>query len=118
MAKHAPSAAVITDARAGQSKDIHRRQRNYLISMAVRTGCFLALVLIQHPVRWVFLLGALVLPMVAVMLVNESDRRGQTTVVEHPEPETHSAVTSHVPEDVITGEIDETEQAEPVAHRR
>ena len=45
MARTASS--VITDARQGQSGDLRRRQRNYLISMGIRTACFLALVLIN-----------------------------------------------------------------------
>lgn len=105
MARTASS--VITDARQGQSGDLRRRQRNYLISMGIRTACFLALVLINHPVRWLFLVGALILPMVAVLVVNQVDKRGQSGTFERAEPTQRPALTSHSAEHVISGSVDD-----------
>lgn len=107
MARSAPSTSLITDARHGQSDDLQRRQRNYLISMAIRTACFLALVLINHPVRWLFLVGALILPMVAVLFVNQADKRGQGTTFERAEAEPPPAITAHAEHQVIPGEIED-----------
>ncbi|MES6838462.1 DUF3099 domain-containing protein, partial [Cutibacterium acnes] len=51
------------------------RQRRYLWSMLVRTVCFIGLVITPNPWRWSFLLGAAVIPAIAVVLGNAADRR-------------------------------------------
>lgn len=43
--------------------------------MVVRTICFVLLVVINHPIRWVFAFGAVFLPFFAVVAANVS-RRG------------------------------------------
>ena len=61
----------ITSAARPRSEDISSRQRRYLISMAIRTACFiLTVVFIGHWFAWVFLTASLVLPYVAVVLAN------------------------------------------------
>ena len=62
----------ITSARTGRSADIKRRQSQYLISMGIRTVCFLLAVLIPGPARWVLLRGS-VLP--AVLRGHHRERR-------------------------------------------
>ncbi|MGI8577824.1 MAG: DUF3099 domain-containing protein [Nocardioidaceae bacterium] len=65
----------ITSARRSRSDDIKHRQTRYLISMGIRTACFVLAVLTPSPYRWFFVAGALFLPYVAVVLANTSDRR-------------------------------------------
>lgn len=49
--------------------------RRYLISMSVRTVCFVLAVAVNGPMRWVFALAAVVLPYVAVVAANAGPRR-------------------------------------------
>lgn len=72
---HEPT-MLITDARESKSVEINRRQRQYLFTMGLRTACFMGLVLTQSNFRWLFLVGAVVLPWIAVMFVNQRDKRG------------------------------------------
>ena len=61
----------ITSAQRPRSEDIGGRQKRYLISMAIRTACFiLAVVSIGHWFMWVFLVASFVLPYVAVVIAN------------------------------------------------
>jgi hypothetical protein len=61
----------ITSAARPRSEDINGRQRRYLISMGIRTLCFLlAVVSMGHWFMWVFLAGSVFLPYVAVVLAN------------------------------------------------
>jgi Flp pilus assembly protein TadB len=61
----------ITSAQRPRSEDISGRQRRYLISMGIRTVCFiLAVVSIGHWFMWVFLVAALFLPYIAVVMAN------------------------------------------------
>ena len=61
----------ITTASRPHSEDVRGRERRYLMSMAVRTVCFvLAVVTMGHWVMWLFLVGAVFLPYVAVVVAN------------------------------------------------
>jgi hypothetical protein len=60
----------ITSAPRRLSTDLGARQRRYLISMIIRTVCFLLTVALPSPYRWFALLGAMVLPYVAVVVAN------------------------------------------------
>lgn len=71
-------AAVITSARTSRSEDIRRRQLRYLLSMGVRTACFVLAVFTSGPLRWVLLAGAVLLPYVAVVIANTSTQRRTT----------------------------------------
>ena len=44
--------------------------------MSIRVVCFLGAVLIDHWTRWLLLVGAVVLPYVAVLLANAGGERG------------------------------------------
>ncbi|MDX6308366.1 MAG: hypothetical protein QOI06_1412 [Nocardioidaceae bacterium] len=66
----------ITSARTSRSADIKRRQSHYLISMGIRTVCFLLAVVIPGPARWVLLAAAFFLPYFAVIIANAADGRG------------------------------------------
>jgi hypothetical protein len=61
----------ITSAAGARSEEIRGRERRYLISMGIRTLCFiLAVVSMGHWFMWAFLAGAVFLPYVAVVLAN------------------------------------------------
>ncbi len=48
----------------------------YAISMAIRTVCVVLAVVVDGPLRWVFVAGAVLLPYVAVVLANAGRERG------------------------------------------
>ena len=66
---------TITTAQASRDVDLSRRMRKYLISMSVRTVCFVLAVVFDGPLRWVFASAAVVLPYVAVVVANAAPRR-------------------------------------------
>jgi len=53
--------------------------------MSIRTVCFVLFVVVDHPMRWVFVIGAVFLPYIAVVLANAVDRsgEGQLEAVDH-----------------------------------
>lgn len=69
MAKEG-AAFDITSAPKGLSSDQSARQRRYFYSMMVRTACFILTVVLPSPYRWFALLGAVVLPYIAVVVAN------------------------------------------------
>jgi hypothetical protein len=71
MPRRDPAPIRITSATRSHSEEIAGRQRRYIISMAARTACFLlAVVFAPGPLMWVFIVGAFVLPSIAVVLAN------------------------------------------------
>jgi hypothetical protein len=50
--------------------DVDSRMRRYLISMGVRTACFLGAVAAGGWLRWTLIVSALLLPYLAVVLAN------------------------------------------------
>jgi hypothetical protein len=73
---HNPDAPVsITNARASRSVEIKHRQNRYLLSMGIRTACFVGAVIATGVLRWGLVLAAFVLPYVAVVMANASERR-------------------------------------------
>ena len=60
----------ITSAPRSLKNDLAGRQRRYLISMIIRTVCFLLTVALPSPSRWFALAGAMVLPYIAVVIAN------------------------------------------------
>lgn len=67
----------ITTAREPLSDDLARRTHRYLVQMTVRVVCFLGAALIDHWTRWLLLVGAVVLPYVAVVLANAGRTPGE-----------------------------------------
>ena len=65
----------ITSARPGVREDVDYRTRRYLISMGIRTVCFLGAVVADGWLRWVLVAGALVLPYVSVVFANGGRER-------------------------------------------
>jgi Flp pilus assembly protein TadB len=72
---HPETPVVITSARPSHSADIRRREIRYLLSMGIRTLCFVLAIVTTGPLRWVLVAAAVFLPYVAVVLANATDRR-------------------------------------------
>lgn len=60
----------ITNAQKGLAEDQSGRQRRYLLSMIIRTVCFLLTLVLPNPYRWFTLTGAVFLPYIAVVIAN------------------------------------------------
>jgi hypothetical protein len=60
----------ITGAAQAHSDDLDTRIRRYLISMGIRTVCFILVLVIDSPIRWAFAVLAIILPYVAVVMAN------------------------------------------------
>jgi hypothetical protein len=68
-----PEAIRITTATRSRNADIAARQKRYLISMTIRTVCFvLGVVSLGHWFMWVFLVASFLLPTIAVVVANSS----------------------------------------------
>lgn len=65
----------ITSAPAPLTDDIAARTRRYLVQMGIRVVCFVGAVAVDHWTRWLLLVGAVVLPYVAVVLANAGRER-------------------------------------------
>jgi len=66
----------ITTAPTSHGDDIDRRRRRYVISMGVRTLCFVGAVLVgDNWVRWVLVACSFVLPYIAVVMANTASPR-------------------------------------------
>ena len=57
--------------------DQSERMRRYLVSMSIRTVCFLLAVFTGGVLRWTFVAAAVVLPYIAVVMANAA--RSRTT---------------------------------------
>jgi Protein of unknown function (DUF3099) len=94
-------ATLITDARIGTSEEMSSRVRQYTLTMAFRTACFIAMVFVDGPLRWVLFACAVALPLVAVMAANQAKRRGKAGKVAQPEPPSRPQLTTGHEPDVI-----------------
>ena len=71
----------ITTASAGTGADIASRQWRYIATMGVRTLCFVAVAVLAMShlgpawLPWIFVIGAVVLPYVAVVMANASNTK-------------------------------------------
>jgi hypothetical protein len=70
----------VTSVRRGLSEDVHDRAVRYVVSMLVRTGCFVGMAFVDGWARWLLAAGAVLLPYIAVVLANAGRER--------PEPPT------------------------------
>lgn len=61
---------TITGARRSLSEDIKARQTRYLVSMGIRTACFVGAIFASGWLRGILFVGALVLPYIAVVIAN------------------------------------------------
>jgi hypothetical protein len=68
-----PEPVRITTATRSHREDIAHRQRRYLISMGIRTVCFvLAIFSMGHWWLWVFVAASFFLPTIAVVVANSN----------------------------------------------
>ena len=84
MAKGEP-VYTITGAQRALSEEQSGRTQRYLISMGIRTVCFIAAIFTPGWPRWVLIAGALVLPYFAVVIANagrENDEPGEAHVTD------------------------------------
>ncbi|MGL5866814.1 MAG: DUF3099 domain-containing protein [Dermatophilaceae bacterium] len=64
------AAQVVTSAAESRVDDQRRRLRGYLVTMSIRTVCFVLMVVVDGWLRWVFAAGAVFLPFFAVVAAN------------------------------------------------
>jgi len=60
----------ISSAKYGHSDEIPGRMKKYLISMIIRTACFIGAIFTDGVLRWVLIAGSLILPYIAVVVAN------------------------------------------------
>ena len=114
------SFTVITDARGAASQEQATRQRRYAITMAFRTGCFIAMIFVPGVFRWVLFAGAVFLPYIAVIFANQAQQRppGDAVGGSGGDPSDAPAITTGDERgQIISGEIitDEEEPDDRVA---
>ncbi len=61
-------------------EDVRSREVRYLVSMGVRTVCFLGAFLTQGVVRWLLVVAAFILPYIAVVIANAGRERRSEAV--------------------------------------
>lgn len=79
----APEVYNITAANRSLSNEQSGRTKRYLISMGIRTACVLAAIVVPGWPKWIFIVGAVVLPYLAVVIANaghENDEPGSVGV--------------------------------------
>lgn len=82
-----PVVSVTTAPRSAEEEQAQRIKR-YLITMSIRTTCFVLMVVFDGWLRWAFAAGAAFLPYVAVVLANaHSPRSGQGLPPVIPRPD-------------------------------
>jgi len=77
----------VTTAHPGHSDDIDARQRRYLLIMGIRIGCLPLAIVMQGWARWVFIIGAVVLPYIAVVVANAARRPVSGALVPVDDPD-------------------------------
>lgn len=92
--------SVITEVKPSATVDLSARTRRYAITMAIRTACFVGMVFAPGYWGFALLLGAMLLPWLAVMLANQQDRRS-TALPSHEAP-TRPALTAST---IVLGEV-------------
>lgn len=66
----APEVHSITDAQRGTAAQQSGRTKKYLISMSIRTICFLLAIVVPGWPKIVFIVAAVILPYLAVVIAN------------------------------------------------
>ena len=101
------SPTVITDARVGSSREMASREKRYAITMGIRTACFVSMIFVDGPFRWVLLAGAIFLPYIAVVLANQANTKTKVTQVKPYEPIAAPQLTrgDQAPGEVLEGEL-------------
>jgi hypothetical protein len=81
-------AQSVTTAPASAREDSEARIRRYLLTMGIRTSCFVLMIVFDGWLRWTFAAFAVFLPYVAVVFANARRPRvpGRVTGVTPPTP--------------------------------
>jgi len=75
-----PEVIRITNAPESPSAELGHRERRYIISMGIRTVCFIGAIVVGGGwLRWVLVAAAFVLPYVAVVMANSASPRVEGT---------------------------------------
>jgi Protein of unknown function (DUF3099) len=75
----------ITSAGTSPAEDLKMRQRRYVVSMTIRTLCFVGAVAVGDGwLRWVLVAGAVFLPYAAVVMANAPGGREDPFTPEAP----------------------------------
>jgi hypothetical protein len=85
--KQEPEVFSISGVETGLTQDQTGRQRRYLISMGLRTACFVGGIMAGGVLRWTLIAGAVLLPYFAVVIANagrETITRGADVVEDKP----------------------------------
>ncbi|NHA69084.1 DUF3099 domain-containing protein [Phycicoccus flavus] len=67
---HQPDAQSVTTAAQSRHEDQSHRLHQYLLTMSLRTVCFVLAIVFDGWLRWVFAAGAILLPFFAVVAAN------------------------------------------------
>ncbi|WP_353949980.1 DUF3099 domain-containing protein [Knoellia sp. S7-12] len=83
-----PTVQSVTSARSAADDDISARTKHYLVTMGIRTGCFVLAVITEGWIRWTCVALAVVLPYVAVVFANARSPRtaGRVSAVTPRDP--------------------------------
>lgn len=78
---------AITSVGRPLSEDVHGRATRYLVSMAIRTACFVGIYFTDGWLRWAMAVGAIVVPYIAVVAANAGKERPKQadTLIETPD---------------------------------
>jgi hypothetical protein len=60
----------ISSAKYAHSEEMPGRMKKYLISMIIRTACFIGAIFTDSVLRWVLIAGSVILPYIAVVIAN------------------------------------------------
>ncbi|WP_285599695.1 DUF3099 domain-containing protein [Kineosporia sp. NBRC 101731] len=96
------------------SDDLDARIRRYLISMSMRVVCVILAIVVHtrwgHWSWWIFAIGAVFLPYVAVVMANATDRRGGPgpAPVTPVTPSVRTALSSAAPAATVDEDIEVT----------
>lgn len=104
------SSALITDARSPASVEHDSRVKRYAWTMGFRTACFVAMVFVEGPLRWVLFAGAVVLPYVAVIVANQANQRSQPSRLGVEPVDRPQLTTGPEEADVITGAVSDGDE--------
>jgi hypothetical protein len=74
-----PPTFSISQARESLDDEMHHRMKRYLISMSIRTVCFVLAVVLHGWMRWTMALAAIVLPYIAVVMANAGPSKNVRT---------------------------------------
>ena len=103
------SAPLITDARMATSEEMASRIRRYTITMAFRAACFIAMIFVPGPFRWVLFACAVVLPLIAVIAANQVNQRFRAGKMTHALPSDRPQLTTGHNDEASNEEIIEEE---------